>query len=102
MIFILKIFFLGEQFYLLEFIKIIFIEAIFNVILIVILYPMFLELGEKIEQDFINNNTRKSIPLKYFEENGKLIKTKYNPRLDYINVINNIYFGGSLWKEEKN
>ncbi len=59
-------------------------------------------LDTKYLKDFINNNTRKSIPLKYFEENGKLIKTKYNPRLDYINVINNIYFGGSLWKEEKN
>lgn len=37
--------------------------------------------------DFINNNQRKSIPLSYFEEKGKLIELKYNPRLDYISVI---------------
>lgn len=56
-IYILKIFFLGNQFYLLGFIKIIFIEAIFNALLIIIFYPMFLVLGEKLEEDFINSNT---------------------------------------------
>lgn len=37
--------------------------------------------------EFIKNNQRKSIPLSYFEEKGKIIELKYNPRLDYINVI---------------
>lgn len=51
-------------------------------------------LDTKYLKDFIDNNTRKSIPLEYFEKNGKEIKIKYNPRLDYIEVINKSYFGG--------
>ncbi|MBR3199585.1 MAG: Holliday junction resolvase RecU [Bacilli bacterium] len=45
-------------------------------------------------KEFINNNDRKSIPLTYFENKGYLIKDKYNPRTDYIEVIDNLYFGG--------
>ena len=37
--------------------------------------------------NFIDNNTRKSIPISYFEEKGRLVEFKYNPRLDYIKVI---------------
>ena len=51
-------------------------------------------LDTKYLKDFIDNNTRKSIPLEYFEKKGKEIKIKYNPRLDYIEVINKIHFGG--------
>lgn len=43
---------------------------------------------------FIENNDRKSIPLSYFLDNGYLIKDKYNPRVDYIEVIDKLYFGG--------
>ena len=46
---------------------------------------------------FIENNTRKSIPLEYFEEFGYLIKPKFNPRIDYLSIIDQIY-GGCLWK----
>ncbi len=38
--------------------------------------------------NFINNNKRKSIPLKYFEEKGIKIKEKLAPRLDYIEALN--------------
>lgn len=37
--------------------------------------------------NFINSNTRKSIPIDYFEENAYLIEDKYIPRVDYIKVI---------------
>lgn len=41
-------------------------------------------------QYFINNEDRKSIPLSYFKENGYLVELKYNPRLDYIKIIDKI------------
>ena len=44
---------------------------------------------------FIENKTRKSIPLEYFEEFGYLIKPKFNPRIDYLSIIDQIY-GGCL------
>lgn len=43
---------------------------------------------------FLNNYNRKSIPITYFEEKGYIIKDKYNPRVDYLSVIDNLYFGG--------
>ncbi|MDD6323291.1 MAG: Holliday junction resolvase RecU [Bacilli bacterium] len=47
--------------------------------------------------NFLNENSRKSIPLSYFEENGYIINDKYNPRVDYLEIVDNIYFnGGSL------
>ena len=45
-------------------------------------------------EDFINNNERKSIPLNFFENYGKIIKIKYSPRIDYLEIIDEIYFGG--------
>lgn len=38
--------------------------------------------------DFINTNTRKSIPIEYFKEKGYLIKDKLMPKVDYIDIIN--------------
>lgn len=43
---------------------------------------------------FINNNERKSIPISFFKNYGKIIKIKYSPRIDYLEIIDNIYFGG--------
>ena len=43
---------------------------------------------------FLNENARKSIPLSYFEESGHMIKDKYNPRTDYLSIIDKLYFGG--------
>ena len=48
------------------------------------------KLDEVIE--FINNNTRKSIPLAYFKDKGHKINFNLNPRLDYLKIIDE--FGG--------
>ena len=44
--------------------------------------------------DFLNNYSRKSIPLSYFEEKGYIINDKYNPRVDYLEVLDKLYFNG--------
>lgn len=44
--------------------------------------------------DFIKNEKRKSIPLSYFEVNAHIIKEKYQPRLDYLSVVDDIFFKG--------
>lgn len=44
--------------------------------------------------DFMENNKRKSIPLEYFKKSGYIIKDKYIPRVDYLKIIDEIYFGG--------
>lgn len=41
---------------------------------------------------FIKNYERKSIPLSYFLENGYEIKDKYTPRVDYLEVLDKLYF----------
>lgn len=41
---------------------------------------------------FIDNYKRKSIPLSYFLENGYEIKDKYTPRVDYLEVLDKLYF----------
>ena len=63
--------------------------------------------GEKMEDDLpvflffhgggwvtesIDNYERKSIPLSYFLENGYEIKDKYTPRVDYLEVLDKLYF----------
>jgi len=37
--------------------------------------------------DFINNNTRKSIPYEYFQDKGYEVIEKYSPRLDYLKIV---------------
>lgn len=49
-------------------------------------------LDAKLLFTFIENESRKSIPLSYFEENGHIIKEKYQPRLDYLEIVDQIYF----------
>lgn len=41
--------------------------------------------------DFIDNNKRKSIPYSYFKENGYIIKDNYNPRVDYLSIIDELF-----------
>ena len=48
---------------------------------------------------FIESNKRKSIPLSYFKEKGYLIKDKFNPRIDYLEIIDNI---GGINNEKRN
>ncbi len=42
--------------------------------------------------DFIDNNERKSIPFEYIKDHGYIVTKKINPRLDYLEVLDNIYF----------
>lgn len=37
--------------------------------------------------NFIDHEDRKSIPIDYFKRCGYLIETKYNPRLDYLSIV---------------
>lgn len=49
--------------------------------------------------NFIETNSRKSIPLEYFEQYGYLLKPKFNPRIDYLEVIEQYCIKGEvLWK----
>ena len=43
--------------------------------------------------NFLKENKRKSIPVKYFEEYGYLIEEKYIPRLDYLKIIDEVLGG---------
>ena len=49
----------------------------------------FLLMGEDIIS-FKDIYQRKSIPLDYFKEHGFIIDLKYNPRLDYIKIVDSI------------
>ena len=49
--------------------------------------------------NFIDTNSRKSIPIEYFEKFGYEIKIKFNPRIDYLSIIDKIYFKGEvIWR----
>lgn len=50
--------------------------------------------------EFIEKNTRKSIPVSYFESKGYVLQERFNPRLDYLRIIDIIYFekGELVWK----
>ena len=45
---------------------------------------------------YIDNNQKKSIPRKYFQENGYIIHDKYIPRIDYSEIVNKVYGGANL------
>lgn len=42
--------------------------------------------------EYIDSHERKSIPYEFIEENGYKIKYGYNPILDYLEVVDEIYF----------
>ena len=44
--------------------------------------------------NYIDKEDRKSIPYNYIKENGYIIKEAYQPSLDYLKVIDQIYFKG--------
>lgn len=50
---------------------------------------------------FIRHNNRKSIPFRYFEENGFELKLQYCPRIDYLRMVDKIYFKGDVSNEKK-
>ena len=43
--------------------------------------------------EFIDKEERKSIPLEFFKEKAYLIKDTYNPRIDYLKIIDSIIGG---------
>lgn len=49
-------------------------------------------LETKYLKSFIDSNNRKSIPYSYIKSNGFIINEGYYPRLDYIKVLNLLYF----------
>ena len=42
--------------------------------------------------NFIENEKKSSIPIDYFEVNGRKIKESYTPGTDYLKVIDDLYF----------
>ncbi len=48
--------------------------------------------------DYIIINKKKTIPIKFFNENGHILKEKYNPRLDYLSIIDKFYLGGENYE----
>lgn len=57
----------------------------------------YLKINDLLE--YINNKNKTTIPHDYFKEKGYLIKDKYNPRCDFLEIVEYLYFGG---KNEKN
>ena len=41
--------------------------------------------------NYINNNKKSSIPIKYINEYGKIIKEKYLKRLDYLEIVDELW-----------
>ncbi len=62
----------------------------FIIVRFVTLNKTFLLMWQDIK-DFIEGDTRKSIPLSYFEKKGKLIEIGLRPRLDYLKYIEVMY-----------
>ena len=44
--------------------------------------------------EYVQLGIRKSIPLDYIQKNGYIIKDKFNPRIDYLKVVDEVYFKG--------
>lgn len=49
---------------------------------------------------FLEGSERKSIPIEYFRQNAYLIKETYNPRIDYLKIVDEI-IGGKKWKKKQ-
>ena len=60
----------------------------FIIVRFTLLNQTYILLGKDL-LEFLDNNTRKSIPLEYFKLKGFLVELKYTPRLDYIKIIDN-------------
>ncbi len=63
--------------------------VVFLIIRFVLLNETYILMGRDL-LDFLNNNTRKSIPYSYIKEKGYIIELKYIPRLDYLKVLDRI------------
>ena len=47
---------------------------------------------------YLDNFKKSYVSHSFFETNGYRITEKYNPRVDYLNIIDNIYFKGDLYE----
>ena len=65
---------------------------VFLIVRFTTLNKTFLLLGKDF-LEYIDNNTRKSIPINYFEDKAYIIKDNYNPRVDYLKIFDNIIGG---------
>ena len=72
----------------------------FLIVRFTVLDETYLLSTEKLEY-FIKNNKRRSIPLSFFKSYVTIIKIKYSPRIDYLEEVNNLYFGGNENDEKK-
>lgn len=50
-------------------------------------------LTTKVFSIFLKNTERKSIPIEFFRQNAYLIKDTYNPRIDYLKIVDEIIGG---------
>lgn len=70
----------------------------FLIVRFLIINKTFLLPSYKLEV-FLEEESRKSIPLSYFLEHGILLKDGYNPRIDYLKAVDEIY-GGVLYEKQ--
>ncbi len=49
---------------------------------------------------YLDNVKKSYISHDFFESNGYRIKEKYNPRIDYLSIIDDIYFKGEFYEQE--
>ena len=47
---------------------------------------------------YLDNNKKSYISHDFFKERGFLLREKFNPRIDYLSTIDNIYFKGDLYE----
>lgn len=75
------------------------IENVYNQLGIAFLIVRFTTLNEtyllpaKELLDFLNNTSRKSIPISFFKSNAYIIKDGYRPRIDYLKIIDKLIGG---------
>lgn len=50
-------------------------------------------LTTKMLSKFLDNENRKSIPIEFFRGNAYLIKDSYNPRIDYLKIVDELIGG---------
>ncbi len=65
------------------------------VFIIIMMNQQVYLLDGKVFLDFIDQTERKSIPFSYISEYGHIIKEKIDPPLDYLKVVDQLYFGGN-------
>ena len=64
----------------------------FLIVRFTVLNETYLLLEETLDK-YINDTNKKSIPIEFFRENAYIIKDGYNPRIDYLEVIDRIIGG---------